>query len=147
MRKIYFDMDGTIADLYGVTTWLDDITARDIRPYAIAKPLVDVNAFVEVLNTLKNLGYGIGIITWLAKCDDVEYHARVTKAKKTWLANTFNFNFDEIIVVNYGTPKQNFATKNDVLFDDEELNRKTWCGTAYNVENIVETLKKIAKNT
>lgn len=146
MKNIYFDMDGTIADLYGVATWLDDIIARDVRPYAIAKPLVDVNAFVDVLNTLRALGYGVGIITWLAKCDDDDYHTRVENAKRTWLANTFHFDFDEIIVARYGTPKQMFATENDVLFDDEAPNRNAWCGTAYNVENIVETLKKIAKN-
>ena len=35
---IFFDMDGTIADLYGVENWLDYLIASDVLPYEIAKP-------------------------------------------------------------------------------------------------------------
>jgi hypothetical protein len=31
----------------------------------------------------------------------------------------------------------------DILFDDEEKNRNNWTGRAYDVENILEILKKI----
>ena len=33
-KKIYFDMDGTIADFYGVDGWLADLEAHNVRPYA-----------------------------------------------------------------------------------------------------------------
>ena len=39
---IWFDMDGTIADLYGVDGWLDNLINEDTRPYDIAKPLVNM---------------------------------------------------------------------------------------------------------
>lgn len=40
MKKMaYFDMDGTIANFYGVDGWLDCLTAHDPRPYAVAEPL------------------------------------------------------------------------------------------------------------
>lgn len=145
MRKIFFDMDGTIANLYGVPTWLDDIVARETRPYEIAKPMVDVNDFINVLNELKKIGYEIGIITWLAKCNDKNYNKRVAIAKREWLAKTFNFEFDEIIIATYGLPKQAFGTDNDILFDDEKPNREKWVGKAYDVNDIVKNLKKIAK--
>ena len=67
---INFDMDGTIADLYGEENWLDDLINERTTPYANAKPL-------------------------------------------------------------------------DILFDDEEKNRNNWTGRAYDVENILEILKKI----
>ena len=35
---INFDMDGTIADLYGVKNWLSYLEAEDTTPYAIANP-------------------------------------------------------------------------------------------------------------
>ena len=38
---INFDMDGTIADLYGVKNWLPYLEAEDTTPYAIAKPPVE----------------------------------------------------------------------------------------------------------
>lgn len=37
--KICFDMDGTIADLYGVENWFEYLTAENVKPYKIAKPL------------------------------------------------------------------------------------------------------------
>ena len=37
MRTIYFDMDGTIANLYGVDGWLDMIINRDATPYKVAE--------------------------------------------------------------------------------------------------------------
>ena len=37
---INFDMDGTIADLYGVENWLDYLIAGDVFPYENADPLL-----------------------------------------------------------------------------------------------------------
>jgi len=38
-KEINFDMDGTIADLYGCENWLEDILAERVNPYERAKPL------------------------------------------------------------------------------------------------------------
>lgn len=142
---IFFDMDGTIADLYGVENWLDYLIAADTLPYEVAKPLIRLNALARVLNRLQNQGYKIGIISWLAKNSSAEYDGKVTKAKQDWLAKHLkSVHFDEINIVAYGTPKQNFAkTANDILFDDEERNRETWTGRAFDVNNILEVLKGI----
>ena len=43
-KAIYFDMDGTIANFYGVDGWLDDLINERTRPYAQARPLVNMNA-------------------------------------------------------------------------------------------------------
>ena len=37
---IWFDMDGTIANLYGVENWLPMLRAYDPTPYANAVPLL-----------------------------------------------------------------------------------------------------------
>ena len=52
MRTIYFDMDGTIANLYGVDGWLDMIINRDATPYKVAEPMVRMNTLARVLNNL-----------------------------------------------------------------------------------------------
>ena len=142
---IFFDMDGTIADLYGVENWLDYLIAADALPYEVAKPLIRLNALARILNRLQNQGYKIGIISWLAKNSSAEYDEKVTKAKQDWLAKHLkSVHFDEINIVAYGTPKQNFAkTANDILFDDEERNRDEWTGKAFDVNNILEVLKGI----
>ena len=143
MRTIFFDMDGTIADLYGVENWLDLLIARDALPYEVAKPLVRLSALARVLNRLQREGYRVGVISWLAKNSTAEYDKAVTEAKLEWLGKHLaSVAFDEINIVKYGTPKQMFAhTEQDILFDDEEKNRKDWTGEAFGVENIIEILK------
>ena len=140
---IFFDMDGTITDLYGVENWLDYLIASDALPYEIAKPLIRLNALARILNRLQKQGYKVGVISWLAKNSDKTYDEKVTRAKREWLKKHLaSVNFDEIHIVKYGTPKQTFAkTENDILFDDEEKNRNDWTGKAFDVNEIIEILK------
>lgn len=142
-KTIFFDMDGTIADLYGVENWLDYLIAKDALPYEIAKPLLRLNALARVLNRLQKAGYRIGIISWLAKNSTENYDEDVARAKREWLKKHLaSVDFNEINIVKYGTPKQTFAkTDEDILFDDEEKNRKEWTGKAFDVNEIIEILK------
>ena len=142
-RTIFFDMDGTIADLYGVENWLDFLIASDSLPYEIAKPLIRLSALARILHRLQDEGYRVGIISWLSKNSTPDYDAKVTEAKKNWLKTHLpSVEFDEINIVPYGTAKEKFAkTEKDILFDDEEKNRQNWTGEAFGVENILEILK------
>ena len=142
---IFFDMDGTIADLYGVENWLDYLIASDTLPYAVAKPLVKLNSLARILNRLQRNGYKIGIISWLSKSGTDEYNSAVAEVKRNWLKRHLaSVNFDEIHIVKYGTPKQMFAkTVNDILFDDEKPNRDNWTGKAFDVDEIITILKGI----
>ena len=47
--RICFDMDGTIADLYGVENWLDNLIAENVKPYAEAKPMLNLSALARKL--------------------------------------------------------------------------------------------------
>ena len=71
---INFDMDGTIADLYGVENWLPMLRAEDETPYIMAKPLLRFSALARILNRLQREGYRLGIISWLSKCGTEEYN-------------------------------------------------------------------------
>ena len=140
---INFDMDGTIADLYGVPNWLEMLINHNETPYAIAEPLLRLNILARMLNRLQREGYRLGVLSWLAKDSTVEYDERVTNAKLEWLAKHLpSVHWDNINIVEYGTPKENFCeTPFDILFDDEEKNRENWQGVAYDVNNIIEVLK------
>ena len=59
---IWFDMDGTIADLYGVKNWLPMLIDEDPTPYEIARPLVNLSRLARYLNRLQKKGFEIGII-------------------------------------------------------------------------------------
>lgn len=142
---IFFDMDGTIADLYGVENWLEYLINADALPYEVAKPLLRLSTLARLLNQLQRQGYKLGIISWLAKNSDLEYDEKVTTAKRKWLKKHLSsVAFDEIHIVKYGTPKQNFAkTPHDILFDDEKKNRENWTGKAFDVDEILKVLKGI----
>lgn len=144
--RICFDMDGTIANLYGVEGWLDMLIAEDATPYETAEVLLNMNVLARLLNRLKKQGFEIGIISWLAKNSTAEYDEQVTIAKKKWLTkHLHSVNFDFVEIVAYGTDK-NLVRKNenDILFDDEKRNRENWNGLAYDVDNIIEILKGLA---
>ena len=139
------DMDGTIADLYGVDGWLEDLIGGNPRPYKEAQTMLSMVWLARRLHILQSLGYKIGIISWLSKCSTPEYDEQVTEAKMEWLKRHLpSVDFDEIHIVPYGTPKSNFATSQDILFDDELKNRLEWIGTAFNPNEILSTLKELA---
>lgn len=143
-KEIWFDMDGTIADLYGVEGWLDMLLNENTRPYEIAKPLVNMRELAKVLNRLIEKGWEIGVISWLAKNGTNDYNKKVANAKIKWLAKHLkSVKFAKIDIVEYGTPKQ--INRNGILFDDEKQNRENWLGIAYNVENIIQVLRELEK--
>lgn len=139
VKEIWFDMDGTIANLYAVENWLPKLQAHDATPYRDAETLVHMATLARMLNKLQRKGYKIGVISWLAKNSNAEYDEQVTNAKLAWLARHLkSVKFDEIDIVPYGTPKQN--GRNGILFDDEIQNRENWRGIAYDVNEILKVL-------
>jgi hypothetical protein len=147
-KMLVFDMDGTIADLYGVENWLTDLQTEKTRPYEIAKPLYDMKDLTNILNMLKSKGWKIVITTWLAKNASKEYNKAVATAKKEWLAK-YNFPYDEIHCIKYGTTKANCTRKKggfQILIDDNKKVRDGWTlGTTVNASyNITNFLKALA---
>ena len=146
-KVLVFDMDGTIADFYGVKGWLDYLKAEDTTPYEIAKPLYNMVYLVALLTILKNQGWKIVVTTWLAKDGTKEYNDRTRKAKLEWLEK-YNFPYDEIHLVKYGTTKANCTRKlggYQILIDDNEKVRKGWnLGDTINANNnILKNLEKL----
>ena len=83
--RINFDMDGTIANLYGFNNWLEYLQNEDVAPYKNAKPLINMNVLARYLNRLHNKGFEIAVITWGAKFATEEYNNNVQIAKEKWL--------------------------------------------------------------
>ena len=139
---IWFDMDGTLADLYGVPDWLAYLRAENPAPYRYARPLLRMQSLARVLNRLHRAGYEIGIISWLSKVSTPDYDRAVTEAKRAWLAQhlkSVQFNF--IDIVPYGTPKSD--GRDGILFDDEARNRADWKGLAFDEIDILSVLRSL----
>ena len=144
---IWFDMDGTIADLYGVENWLPMLIDEDPTPYEIARPLVNLSRLARYLNRLQKKGFEIGIISWLSKSSTQEYDAVVSEAKAFWLKRHLpSVKWNEIKIVPYGTNKWEVCGEG-FLFDDEERNRIAWKNcAAFEPEHIFEVLAEIVKS-
>ena len=147
-RTIVFDMNGTIANFYGVKGWLDYLKNEDTTPYRVAKPLYDMENLRNILLRLKARGWRVVVTTWLAKGGTKEYNDRTRVAKLEWLAK-YNFPYDEIHLVKYGTTKANCTRRiggYQVLVDDNDTIRKGWnLGATINAnENIITEIEKLA---
>ena len=145
MKMIWFDMDGTIANLYAVENWLPKLREYDASPYAEAEVMHNMSQLARLLNKVQAIGYGIGIISWLSRTPTPEYDEAVTAAKLGWLGQHLkSVHFDVIHIVSHGTPKSSFMeTEEDILFDDEEPNRKNWDGEAYEPNEIFSVLREL----
>ena len=146
-KTLVFDMDGTIANLYGVENWLEMLRAEDPTPYIVAQPMYDMDALKVILEMLKLQGWTIAVTSWLSMGSTREYDKLVRQAKREWLER-YDFPFDEIHLVAYGTTKANCTRKNggyQILVDDNEKVRNGWNlgGTINANENILEKLVEL----
>ena len=127
-KTLVFDMDGTIANFYGVVGWLDYLKESNPTPYVVAEPLYDMEKLRIILEMLKVFGWRIVVTSWLAKGSSKEFDNEVRQAKLEWL-DTFNFPYDEIHLIKYGTTKANCTRKLgglQILVDDNEKVRNGW---------------------
>ena len=81
-KTIYFDMDGTLADLYSVDNVFKKLDSYDVSPYIDAKP---INKYINLLKEYKNKGYTIIILSCLSKITNNKYDRELVNAKGKWL--------------------------------------------------------------
>ena len=144
--KIWFDMDGTIADLYAVENWLPMLRAYDPKPYLMAKPMHHMATLARMLNKVQAQGHELCIISWCSKESTADYDALVAQAKRAWLAKHLpSVHWDVVEIVPYGQNKWE-TCKSGILFDDEERNRMAWeAGKAFTPETIFTTLATLTR--
>ena len=127
-KTLVFDMDGTLANFYGVTGWLDYLHNSNPTPYIVAKPLCDMDVLNAILILLKDCGWRVVVTSWLANGSSKEFDKEVRKAKLEWLEQ-YDFPYDEIHLVKYGTTKANCTRQHggfQILVDDNEKVRNGW---------------------
>lgn len=130
-KMICFDMDGTLADLYNVPNWLEQLRAFDPAPYREAECMWDEEELAYILNTLIDNGVEVRIITWLSKESTPEYDEAVREAKREWL-EALGIPYTHFHGVKYGATKadsiRRYLEEDETawLFDDNEKVRKGW---------------------
>lgn len=145
--NIYMDLDGTLADFYSVDNWLQKILENDSSPYREARPLYNFSYLAKLIHKCQKKGIEFSIISWGSKNSTENFLTAVADEKRQWLKTHLpSVNFSQIIIVPYGTPKENYKNSRfDILFDDEQTNRKNWKNGAFEPQYIIPILKLLAK--
>ncbi len=128
MKKIYFDMDGTVYDLYGMENWLEMLRNEEKGAFTLGNALVNMDELKEVCLRLIAKGYQIGIITWLPMGASLEYCEICTKEKREWAEKNMPY-ISEFYALEYGVPKQYAPAKRAKemwLVDDNKEVREMW---------------------
>lgn len=155
MARILFDMDGTIADLYSVDNWLEDLNNERTRPYLNAEPMGDMALLDSILYGLQQMGHEVEIVSWSAMDASKEYNKRIRRVKCQWVKRYLP-SIETIHVVKYGTPKKEFGYGCEcILFDDNAEVRAAFEGkgtkgntrTAYEPSDIIAVCMAMLKET
>lgn len=129
---IWFDMDGTIADLYNHPDWLKRLRDEDETVFGELKKILDIK---DLLNGIvyddDKIDLYCGIITWSSMESTYDFHLRTADEKYLWLVREQGISLDNrhYFCIPYGTPKQ-MAIKSiggyHILVDDNPEVCKTW---------------------
>lgn len=127
--KCYFDLDGTLFDLYGKSNWLELLRSETAGAfYGDFLPEIDLNEFYLTIEHLMAYGVQFAVITWLPMQASSEYEEICRQEKNDWILENLPF-VSEVSIVPYGIPKQDCVIKKAsrmILFDDNAEICKIW---------------------
>ena len=135
MKSIWFDMDGTIADLYKVEGWLPKLRSNDWSVYSECAPRHNYQRINAAVEALTENGWQVGVITWASKGigwgKDLD---AITEVKFDWLCKFFPALADgHFACIPYGYSKADFLEEKmgdcytvSYLEDDNKEVRQEW---------------------
>lgn len=160
MIKVYFDLDGTLFNLYGKIDWLETLRSEKEGAFKVGDllndgfmPEIDLVEFYDKIDTLRSKGVTFGVITWLPMEATKEYEVVCTKEKEEWIKEYLPF-VESVSIVPYGTPKHSLCgkAKRVVLIDDNKKVCKDWRTKKQRIAlqvtkktTVIECLDNIAK--
>lgn len=130
MKKIttYLDMDGTIANLYGIENWLPRLRNEDEIIFLECEPIISEE---ELFKHFPKEKYEIRILSMTPLGATAEYCKNVEEQKNAWLDKYFP-SITKRIYKAYGHNKNLKNSENAILIDDSEPIRNSWKGIAIN---------------
>ena len=127
-KKCWFDLDGTLYNLYNIPDWLDYLENEKEGIFTKGELMVNEEDFTgETMRCMAN-GWEFGVISWLPMGASPEYEEQCRKEKMEWIKKYLPF-VKEINIVPYGVPTQNCIQKKAktmVLIDDNIEVCKAW---------------------
>ena len=123
---VYFDMDGTISDLYGVHNVFNRLDNLDATPYLEAKP---INKYINMLKEFKTMGYHVCILSCLGIISEDKFDKDTIHYKNEWLNRYIGSKYiDERIYIPNTKHKEQYITHPGILVDDDDRVLVNWNG-------------------
>lgn len=134
MNSIWFDMDGTIAELYKVEGWLESLREKNWTIYAECEPRHNYERINKAIEALIENGWQVGVITWASKGinwgNDLN---KIADIKFQWLCKYFPALADgRFACIPYGYDKAQFLEEMERIYsvsylvDDNKEVRAEW---------------------
>lgn len=125
-RKVYIDMDGTIADLYKKKDWLKKLEKEEPSVFIDLKPLTTEE---KLLSVFPPSHFEVVILSMTPKNASLAYRLQVIKEKNAWL-NRYFPSLQKRIYKKYGYNKNLKNSIDAILVDDNEKIRQNFKGVA-----------------
>lgn len=123
-KLVYFDMDGTISDLYGVSNIFNRLDSLDASVYYEAKP---INKYIDMLKEFHNMGYKVIILSCLGMISEKQFDIDTINNKNKWLDEYVGDKYiDERIYLPYTKHKEQYITEYGILVDDDDKVLMNW---------------------
>lgn len=145
MNTIWFDMDGTIYELYKIPNWLERVRAFDPTVFSDGLPRHNHERINRAIEALMEAGWQVGVLTWAPKglgWDDKGLHT-IGSQKFGWLCRFFPALADgKFACLPYGESKAQFiedmgdARDLNILVDDNKWVRADWRSHGENFKTI-----------
>jgi len=131
-KRVYLDMDGTIANLYESENWLQRLRNEDKTIFLECAPMTTEKNLFKIFPQEQ---FEIIILTMTPMNCTKEYHEQVIEQKNQWLTKYFP-NIEKKIFKKYGHNKNLKNSANAILVDDNETIRNNFKGLALNPANL-----------
>lgn len=125
-KIVYFDMDGTLVDLYGVTNVFKRLDTLDASVYLEAKP---IDKYINMLKEFTTLGYKVVILSCLGMISEEQFDKDTIYNKDIWLNKYIGseYIYDRIYIPNT-KHKEEYISKYGygILVDDDIRVLNNW---------------------
>lgn len=137
MASIWFDLDGTLYELYKMPNWLERLEAKDWNVFVDGEPRKHHERIREAIRALQAKGWKVGCITWGSKGISEKELQEIAEKKKEFLAKYFPELLENFYCLPYGTSKtipimynnwymNRVSEQPNYLVDDNKMVRKNW---------------------
>lgn len=139
-KTVWFDMDGTLYDLYNIPGWLELLQLEEPGIFRHGQPMYNPFFIRQAILALIAHGWQVGVITWAPKgvTEEEPFFIETKRAKQEWLRRHYPELLENFYCLPYGESKSVCACDHwkkrsldpdmgvQILVDDNMLVRDEW---------------------